>query len=182
MKSKPIVPHFEQVDCPSIRAQFFDERKHRASLRIPFLTSEKRKTLVIIGQNPSLADENKADKTIRYLEKLIYLTRPEYTELLVLNLYSRIDTTKAETEDLLNHDCAEIFDSALDEYQDFLLVYGKLKNQGAYKFPDRALGVAAALQAKNTMMLDLKVSYPPHPGNPRILYRNFDINLRKCDL
>jgi hypothetical protein len=177
MKSTPIVPHFEQVDHASIQAQFFEDRKHRALLRIPLRRDGKKRTLCIIGQNPSSADENNADSTIRYLEELIYLTRPEYTELLVLNLYSRVDTTKAETQNLLNCHCVEIFESTLCEHQDFLLVYGKLKNEGAYKFPERALEVAAALRGKTILMLGLGTPYPPHPGNPRILYRNFDVQL-----
>lgn len=177
MKSKAIVRHFNEVDHAAIEAKFFEGRKHRAFLRIPFRRSGKERTLCVIGQNPSLADENEADSTIRYLEELIYTKQPQYTELLMLNLYSRVDTTKAETDDLLNLECAKLFDSALSKNNEFLLVYGKMKNEGAYKFPERALEIAPLLRDKTQLMLGLGTSYPPHPGNPRILYRNFNIQL-----
>jgi hypothetical protein len=95
----------------------------------------------------------------------------------VLNLYSRIDTLKVETHDLLDANCATIFDIALRYNSDFLLIYGKLKNEGAYRFPERANHIAAALKSKNVLQLGLKTLYPPHPGNPKIFYRNFDIQL-----
>jgi len=129
-----------------------------------------------------LADENQADKTIRYLEELIHLTQPQYTELLVLNLYSRVDTKKAETQELLNPKCVELFELALSEHDDFLLIYGKMKNEGAYKFPARALEIATGLRGKNTMMLGLKTAYPPHPGNSQILYRDFGVRLEPFPL
>lgn len=182
MKSKPFIRHFNEVDHAAIEAQFFGGRKHRAFLRIPFRRSGKARTLCVIGQNPSLADENQADSTIRYLEELIYLTQPHYTELLMLNLYSRVDTTKAQTDDLLDSECLKFFNSALLEHNEFLLVYGRMKNEGAYKFPERAAEITPALRGKTTLMLGLGTSYPPHPGNPRILYRNFNVQLEPYPL
>ena len=176
MKS-PVIPHFEKIDKKAIRAQFFDDGKHRATLHLPFIESTSQRTLCVIGQNPSAASEENADKTIRYLEELIYRKHPEYGSLLVLNLYSRIDTPKVETFDLLNVNCATIFDIVLRDNSDFLLVYGKLKNEGAYRFPERAKHVAAALKSKKVLQLGLNTPYPPHPGNPKILYGNFEIQL-----
>lgn len=172
-----VIPHFDKVDKQAIRAQFFDDRKHRATLHLPFIDSTNQRTLCVIGQNPSVASEESADKTIRYLEELIHRKHPEYGSLLVLNLYSRIDTGKVETHDLLDAHCATIFDIALRDNSDFLLVYGKLKNEGAYRFPERANQVAVALKSKNVLQLGLNTPYPPHPGNPKIFYNNFNIQL-----
>lgn len=177
MKAFRSVPHFDKVDKPAIEAQFFDERRHRASLRLPFFGRGSGKTLCVIGQNPSAADDQNADMTVRYLEELIYRTRPEYKELLVLNLYSRVDTSKLESASLLDSRCAKIFDDAIKEHQEFLLVYGKLRNERAYKFPARAGEVSLALKGKNVLKLDLSTSYPPHPGNPKILYSNYNVRL-----
>lgn len=165
------------VDKASIRTQFFDCRRHRATLLLPFAGRVAGKVLCVVGQNPSAADEDDADKTIRYLEELIYCKHPEYAALRILNLYSRVDTRKSAVADLLNSTCADIFNRALDEHDDFLLVYGKLKNEGAYKFPERAQVVLDAIKGKRVFQLDVGTEYPPHPGNPKILYRNFGISL-----
>ncbi len=171
------IPHFDRIEKAGIEAQFFDGHKHRASLYLPFSGRRTNRTLCVIGQNPSAAGEQNADKTIRYLEELIYRNHPEYTSLLVLNLYSRVDTAKSETVELLNPQCVQVFDKALQAHQDFLLVYGKLRNEGAYKFPDRAIEVAKQLKSKNVFKLGLNTRYPPHPGNPKILYSNYNICL-----
>ncbi|MBS3911248.1 MAG: DUF1643 domain-containing protein [Hydrogenophaga sp.] len=173
---KQCVLHSEQIDLASVRAEFFDNRRHRGSLFLPF-SQRTGRTLCIIGQNPSDADERCADKTIRYLENLIYDTQPQYGALLVLNLYSRVDTQKSATEDLLHARCAKILDTAIQRHEDILLVYGKLRVQGAYDFPDRARAVAAQLNFKNVFKLDIGTKYFPHPGNPKILYRNFNVPL-----
>lgn len=177
MNPRRIVPHFDQINKSAIQAQFFDERRHRATLRLPYIGATWQKTLCIIGQNPSAADEKNADSTIRYLEELIHRTHPEYSELLVLNLYSRVDTTKAETSGILDARCESIFDATLEGNEDFLLIYGKLKNEGAYKFKERARHVSDLLKSKNVFKLDLDTPYPPHPGNPSILYRNLSVQL-----
>lgn len=171
------IPHFCMVDKTTIEARFFDRKRHRATLFLPFAGRGTGKVLCVIGQNPSVADECFADKTIHYLEKLIYCKHAEYAALLILNLYSRVDKKKSATNNLLHSACVDAFNCALNEYQDFLLVYGKPKNQGAYRFPERAKLVMGALKGKKVFQLGTDTDYPPHPGNPKILYRNFDISL-----
>jgi hypothetical protein len=177
MKTSRSIAHYPTVDLSSIKHKFFDGKRHRAYLFLPFQRPTASKTLCVIGQNPSAADEFVADKTIRYLEELIYRNHPEYAALLILNLYSRVDTTKSETTDLLHESCANLFNDAIDEHEDFLLVHGKPKNEGAYKFPERARFVANSLIGKRVLKLDIGTPYPPHPGNPSILYRNFNVPL-----
>lgn len=176
MAASPVA-HFRMVDRKAIKAQFFDCRRHRATLFLPFAERPAGKVLCVVGQNPSAADECVADRTIRYLEELIYYKHPEYAALLILNLYSRVDTTKSATADLLHSTCADVFDRSIDEREDFLLVYGKLRNEGAYKFPERAQVVLNAMKGKRLFQLDIGTAYPPHPGNPKILYRNFSVSL-----
>lgn len=171
------VPHFEHVDLPNVRSVFFDDRSHRACLKIPFSGTRGSETLCVIGQNPSAADEREADKTIHYLEKLIYLKHSQYRQLIVLNLYSQVDTTKSERTQPLHPKCEEIFNHMLGEEANFLAVFGQLKNQGQYCFLDRARQIEPLLQSKNVLKLDLGTQYAPHPGNPKILYNNFNIGL-----
>ena len=103
------VPHFEHVDLPNVRSRFFAERSHRAYLKIPFLGDRGSQTLCVIGQNPSAADERAADKTIRYLEELVFVRLKQYSQLVVLNLYSQVDTSKTEQTPPLHPECSKLF-------------------------------------------------------------------------
>ena len=169
------VPHFEHVDLPNVQSCFFDNRSHRAYLKIPFAGARGSETLCVIGQNPSAADEREADKTIHYLEKLIYLKHSQYRQLIVLNLYSQVDTTKTEQAKPLHPKCEEIFNRMLNEETNFLVVFGKLTKQGKYCFLNRARQVEPLLRSKRVFKLDLGTQYAPHPGNPQILYNKFDV-------
>ncbi len=171
------VPHFEHVDLLNVQSCFFDDRSHRAYLKIPFAGDRGTETLCVIGQNPSAADECEADKTIHYLEKLIYLKYFQYRQLIVLNLYSQVDTTKTEQANPLHPKCEELFNCILGEETNFLVVFGKLTNQGQYCFLDRARQVEPLLRSKRVFKLDLGTQYAPHPGNQKIFYNNFNVDL-----
>jgi len=170
------VLHFDKVDRENIKVVFTEDRLHRSSLTVPFFERDGEKALCIIGQNPSNANEVHADKTLRYLEQFVFQNLPEYSEIIMLNLYSRIDTKKDEITDLERDETKEKFFDHLEEYSDFLLVFGKSKNEGVYKFPDKATEAIDKLSGKNVFKIDIgaNTSYPPHPGNPEILYRNYD--------
>lgn len=161
------VPHFEHVDLPNVQSCFFDDRSHRAYLKIPFAGVRGTETLCVIGQNPSAADEREADKTIHYLEKLIYLKHSQYRQLIVLNLYSQVDTTKTEQAQPLHPKCEEILNRMLGEESNFLVIFGKLSNQGRYCFLDRARQIEPLLRSKCVLKLDLGTQYAPHPGIPK---------------
>lgn len=169
------VPHFEHVDLPNVRSHFFDGRSHRAYLQIPFTGNRGSQTLCVIGQNPSAADEHTADKTIRYLEELIFVRLKQYGQLIMLNLYSQIDTSKTEQTAPLHPECARIFERFVADENDFLVVFGKLGNEEPYRFQDRAREVAPLLRSKHVFKLDIGTPYAPHPGNPKIIYSNFDV-------
>ena len=175
MKRGRPVPHFSQVDLQNVRSCFFDDRSHRAYLKIPLLGDRGDKTLCIVGQNPSAADENEADKTIRYLEELVFSRFKEYGQIVVLNLYSQVDTWKSLTSNPLHPKCSELFLEIADKESDFLMVYGKLANGPHYRFLDRAKEVGSLLRSKNTLKIDIGTSYAPHPGNRKIIYSNFDV-------
>ena len=169
------VPHFEHVDLPNVRSCFFDERGHRAYLQIPFVGDRGSQTLCVIGQNPSAADEYAADKTIRYLEELIFLRLEQYRQMIVLNLYSQVDTSKTEQTPPLHQECKRIFERFVSDESDFLVVFGKLGNDEPYRFQDRARAVEPLLRSKRVFKLDIGTPYAPHPGNRKIIYSNFDV-------
>jgi hypothetical protein len=175
------VPHFEKVDPQRICARFFGNKLHRATLHIPFVERHGINPLCVIGQNPSAADELNADKTVRYLERYVFDKQRQYSQILMLNLYSRVDTNKLEKLDLNHPDCDRLLREAIAQHQDFLVVFGRLANQGAYRFPDRVRELHPLFAGKNVYKLDTGDSYAPHPGNRSICYNNNNLNLTEYD-
>lgn len=173
--------HFDLVDLEHINVIFKDDRTHRAALYLPFIGRNDARTLCVIGQNPSAADENIADNTVHFLEKYIYTQQTQYSAILMLNLYSRIDTYKEEIENLNHPECEHILLQEIEQNSDFLVVFGKLGNQGAYRFTDRVRAIKPFLDGKNVYKFDINTNYAPHPGNPTILYRNMDIGMVPYD-
>jgi hypothetical protein len=176
-----IVTHFEQVDLSGVEATFTPDGQHRSQLKIPLKRLNGGRTLCIVGQNPSKANASVADKTIRFLEKFVFERMPEFSQILMLNLYSRVDTRKEYTDNLNHHDCELAFQEAVRNNTDFLLVFGKLKNEGAYNFIERANELRLLLRGKNVFKFDIGSTFAPHPGNPKILYQNFNIGVTDYD-
>lgn len=165
--------HFNKVDKKNIVADFTDDGLHRLSLTIPLLNRDNNKIICVIGQNPSKANQYFADKTLHYLEKYIFEKMPEYTKIIMLNLYSRIDTKKEFLTDLERPDCTKKIQTIMKNNTDFLIVYGKLKNQGKYKFREKARELKLLLKNKKVHKIDIATQYAPHPGNKNIYYGNF---------
>ena len=61
------------------------------------------------------------------------------------------------------------------------MVFGDLRNERAYKFPERARALQPLFVGKNVYKFDVGVAYAPHPGNRRILYHNYSVSLVKYD-
>ncbi len=180
-KNTQPIPHYKFVDNSSIKAEFFDDNSHRATLFIPFIGRPTHETLCVVGQNPSKANEYFSDKTVRYIEEFVYNKLPQYGSILIINLYSRVDTKKHQSNDLYNEDCNASLKYAIKTHNDFLLIYGKLRNEGAYRFPERAREFNKMIRGKRLFKLDLNTIYPPHPGNRKILYKNFNIEMHAFD-
>lgn len=179
-RHKPAVRHAAHVDLARVEARFSPDRRHRALLHLPF-RGRRGPTLCVIGQNPSAADETVADRTIRYLEDYVATRVPRYAGLLILNLYSRVDTHKAATRGLTTPAMDALFLQAVAEHRQFLLITGRLVVEGAWDFPARARRLRALLADREVYKFDLATPYAPHPGNPRILYHNFDVTLARHD-
>ncbi len=175
------VKHFLKVDLPRVRATFCAGKQHRAKLHIPFLERTETRTLCVIGQNPSAADERQADKTVHFLERYVFERLPQYGQMLMLNLYSRVDTEKTEKVDLIHPECERLLQEAIAQHQDFLVVFGRLRNERAYKFPGRVHALQPLFVGKNVYKFNIDVPYAPHPGNPRIVYQNTKVSLVKYD-
>jgi hypothetical protein len=176
------VQHYEKADIKNIEANFSSNKTHRFSLTVPFLERDNNNTICIIGQNPSKADEYVADKTLHYLERYVFEKLPQYSNLIMLNLYTRIDTNKDKTTGLHDPAYTEYLKTVISNNSDFLIVFGEVKNEGAYKFTIKAQEIKEALKSKNVFKLNLQgAQYAPHPGNPKILYNNINLDITKYD-
>jgi hypothetical protein len=177
-----VVHHYEKVDQSRIKAKFSHDRKHRYSLYLPFKDRVDGHTVCVIGQNPSYADEKIADKTLHYIEHLVYDKCPEVGSIVVLNLFSRVDTKKKENTCLLCLKGARESRKWIKECNDFILIHGKLKDQGGYRFRKRAQQIQRLLAAKHVLQLDIGTTYPPHPGNPAIYYGNYSVEFAEYEI
>lgn len=175
------VPHFHEVDLTRTHAVFSADAQHRSLLRLPFLSRPDGRTLCVVGQNPSYANTQNADKTVRYIEELVFDRLPLVGQILMLNLYSRIDTTKDKTTNPNDQDCDRALRQAILENDAFLVVFGKLKNQRVYRFRDRAAELRKLFAGKTVLKIDLGTAYAPHPGNWKIRYSNYSFGIRDYD-
>ena len=176
MKTPLYVPHADCVNVSAISARFSADRRHRYSLTIPFLGRETGVSLIVVGQNPSQADQCVADKTINYLEKFVFRNLPKYDQIIMLNLFTRMDKKKIE-KDILDEYSNAHFESMITPNSDVLLVFGKLKNERAYTFRERAKDVRGVLSKNRLYKLAIGTEYAPHPGNPKITYSKLDIGI-----
>lgn len=176
------VPHYIKADLDNIDAVFSLNDLHRFSLTIPLLERDSKNNICIIGQNPSKANRHEADKTLNYLERYVFEKLPEYSTIIMLNLYTRIDTNKDKTTSLEDPYYQPYLKSLISNNSDFLIVFGQVKNEGSYQFVQKAKEMKELLNNKKVFKLNLQgASYAPHPGNPKILYNNLDLDITKYD-
>ena len=175
------IAHYEHVERQQIKAVFLGKRTHRAALHVPFKGRPNGKTLCIIGQNPSYAGEQYADKTILFLERFVFETRTDVGSILMLNLYSRIDTTKSKRTGLVTAESERHLRSAIATHDEFLVVFGQLKNQRAYRFRERVAALRPLFEGKTVSKFDIDTSYAAHPGNKLITYSRFSLGLAPYD-
>lgn len=98
----------------------------------------------------------------------------------MLNLYSLADTTKDKIT-LPTTEEADRHLRAITAHDEFLIVYGKLRTEGIFRFLDRARELRPLFSGKQVNKIDLKTLYAPHPGNPKITYARFNLSFAPHD-
>ncbi|MEX0987568.1 MAG: DUF1643 domain-containing protein [Bacteroidales bacterium] len=95
------IPHFEHIELSSVEAVFSGDGCFRYLLSMKFgdtlLDQGRNKTAAVIMKNPSAADEQMADATIRKVETYIYHRLNDVRWLHILNIFAYRAT---EPEDL----------------------------------------------------------------------------------
>ncbi|MCE2613965.1 DUF1643 domain-containing protein [Flavobacteriaceae bacterium D16] len=98
---KPSKPKFfRHLEGLNISAVFSDCGNYRYLLEIEKNAIKRGKKVCAIMLNPSIADENQADKSVQFLEKLIFEKSTSYfknvTTLSIVNLFAFIQTRDFE--------------------------------------------------------------------------------------
>jgi hypothetical protein len=110
---------YEHIEGVSIIAQFAweGELRYRYRLEIVFKESVTTgKTVCVVMQNPSYANEHVADKSVQFLEKVVFKKGlPEFEgvrRLIVVNQFARIKTNCFHG---LPHEIGVLNDSAIKD-------------------------------------------------------------------
>ncbi|MDA3912115.1 MAG: DUF1643 domain-containing protein [Bacteroidales bacterium] len=100
------IPHFQEINLESIRAEFSDEKLYRYSLDMDYsatlLRENPTEKVCVILKNPSSADEKMADATIRKVETYVFKHFSKVKTLSILNLFAIRATDVKEVNQLLN--------------------------------------------------------------------------------
>lgn len=84
------------IENTQVTAKFSRDRKYRYRLEITLKNTPPGKTACVLMQNPSYANEEVADKSVQFMEKVVFQKNlPEFrgvTRLIVVNQFARIQT------------------------------------------------------------------------------------------
>ena len=88
---------YQHITDVKVTAKFSDDKKFRYRLEISLENpSHRTKTVCVVMQNPSCADENVADKSVKFMEKVVFQkSLPEFASvrrLIVVNQFAHIQT------------------------------------------------------------------------------------------
>jgi hypothetical protein len=123
---------YQHIDGAEVSAQFSweNEMRYRYRLQVTLTGSDpKGKTVCAVMQNPSYAGEDVADKSVQFLEKVVFTKGlPEFQgvrRLIVVNQFAYIQTDGFEG---VPHQVGELNDAAiktaLDESDIVVLAWG----------------------------------------------------------
>ncbi|WP_297695157.1 DUF1643 domain-containing protein [uncultured Eudoraea sp.] len=113
-----------------VKAKFSDCKKFRYQLTIENITKTKGDSLCVIMQNPSIANTEIADKSVQFLEKLIFEKEVELFKnvktIIIVNQFARIQTKyfKGKVEDIGTDNDIHIR-NAMDSSNTILIAWGK---------------------------------------------------------
>ena len=121
---------FKHLDPLIISAEFSDCGKYRYLLSVINPESKGAKTLSVIMQNPSEADESKADKSVQFLENLVfrknYLAFREVRKMNILNQFAFIQTKGFRgSDELIGSKNDDTIRSVIKDSDIILIAWGK---------------------------------------------------------
>lgn len=147
----------------TIAAEFSDCGKYRYLLSVINTESKGSKTLSVIMQNPSEADENKADKSVQFLENLVfrknYKVFEEVKRMIIINQFAFIQTKGFKGNDkLIGPHNDDKIRTAIKDSEIILIAWGK---NNPYKDRQQAI---MKLISQNRDKIILKTRKHPSRG------------------
>jgi len=148
--------HYKHIDGVKVTALFSEENDLRYRYRLEIVLKNSLssgKTACAVMQNPSCADENVADKSVQFLEKVVFQKcLPEFEgvqRLIIVNQFARIQTNNFRG---LAHEIGSrndfAIESALNESDVIILGWGS-----GNPFEERKAFVLGLLQKMNGKQL-----------------------------
>jgi len=169
-----IYKHIDKVIVTS--ADFTDDKKFRYKLEVKLKTRNNGKVVCVVMQNPSYASEDIADKSVNFLEKLIF--EKEYNEfsdvykMIIVNQYAYIQTNGFKaTEEQIGEKNNQVIENSINESDIILLAWGKSNS-----FTDRITFVNNVLKEKQNINKKRYIT-KKHPS--RGSYLNFIDSYKK---
>lgn len=97
LRTKPLKQHYGHIAGVKVKATFSKDHKFRYRLEVTLQSAAMNgKTACVIMQNPSYASEDVADKSVQFMERIIFLRNlREFAgvrKMIVVNQYARIQT------------------------------------------------------------------------------------------
>lgn len=120
---------FKHIDGVICEATFSGCGRFRYSLTIEMIDSAGTDTVCVIMQNPSVADSEIADKSVQFLEKLIFLEEyPEFSNterIIIVNQFGFIQTKDFDSSDsYIGTDNDESIRKAIESSEIVLVAWG----------------------------------------------------------
>lgn len=121
---------YEHIDGVAVAAQFSWENDMRYRYRLEILLKDAAptgKTVCVVMQNPSYAGEDVADKSVQFMEKVVFMKGlPEFEgvrRLIVVNQFARIQTNHFQG---LPHEIGALNDAAIKHalYESDIVILG----------------------------------------------------------
>lgn len=121
---------YEHIDGVAVTAQFSWENDMRYRYRLEILLKDAAptgKTVCVVMQNPSYAGEDVADKSVQFMEKVVFMKGlPEFEgvrRLIVVNQFARIQTNHFQG---LPHEIGALNDAAIKHalYESDIVILG----------------------------------------------------------
>jgi hypothetical protein len=155
---------YKHIDGVDVKAHFSEDLQYRYTLVISLKAPERReKTACVVMQNPSCAGEDRADKSVQFMEKVVFQKKfPQFAEvrrLIVVNQYAKVQTNgfKGEPDSIGDVNDSAI-ETALRESDIIILGWGS-----GNPFRERQAFVLGLLTRMNGKLL-LKTKMHPSRG------------------
>ncbi len=129
---------FQHIEGVTAKAMFSNCKKYRYRLEITKENTPKGKTVCVIMQNPSVANSEEADRSVQFLEKLIF--QKEYSEfdlvknIIIVNQFAYIQTNNFDgTDEYIGEDNDTQIQAAIRESDIILIAWGASNSYSSRK-------------------------------------------------